>query len=123
VILTLACGKYRFNKMDFGKIGVLPRLLDCGQCNDAWSAIQIAITLADKLNCTVNELPLSLVLSWYEQKAVAVLLALLSLDIRNIKIGPTLPASLSPEVLGILHEKFAISPVSDPEKDLADMLK
>lgn len=123
VVLTLACGKYRFNKFGFGKIGSLPRLLDCGQCNDAYSAVRIALLLADKLNCTVNELPLSLVLSWYEQKAVAVLLALLSLGIRNIKIGPSLPASLSPEVIELLHRKFAISPITDPAQDLTDMLK
>lgn len=123
IILTLACGKYRFNKFDFGTIGGIPRLLDCGQCNDAYSAIRIAGKLAEELNCTVNDLPLSMILSWYEQKAVAVLLALLSLGIRNIRIGPSLPASLSPEVLDLLHQKFAIAPISDePLKDCEECL-
>ncbi|RDA73843.1 hydroxylamine reductase, partial [Hafnia paralvei] len=98
IILTLACGKYRFNKLDFGTIGELPRLLDVGQCNDAYSAIKIALALAEAFNCGVNDLPLSIILSWYEQKAVCILLTLLSLGIKNIKIGPSLPAFLSPNV-------------------------
>jgi len=122
VILTLACGKYRFNKLDFGDIGGIPRLLDCGQCNDAYSAIQIAVALAKAFDCDVNELPLSLVLSWFEQKAIAILLTLLHLGIRDIRIGPSLPAFVSPEVLKILVEKFDIKPISSPQEDLAAML-
>lgn len=122
VILTLACGKFRFNKLDFGTIGGLPRLLDIGQCNDAYSALQIALALAKAFECGVNDLPLSLILSWYEQKAVAVLLTLLYLGVRNIRIGPTLPAFLSPDVVGLLHEKFNLMPISTADKDLAAML-
>ncbi len=122
VILTLACGKYRFNDLDLGTIGGLPRLLDIGQCNDAYSAIQIASALADAFGCEVNDLPLSMVLSWYEQKAVCILLTLLHLGIKNIYLGPTLPAFLSPNVLSLLVENYKISPVSTPEKDLAAML-
>lgn len=122
LILTLACGKYRFNKLDFGTIGGLPRLLDIGQCNDAYSALQIAGALAGAFNCGINDLPLSLVLSWYEQKAVAILLTLLHLGVRNIRIGPTLPAFITPAVLGLLHEKFNIMPITTPEKDLAAIL-
>jgi len=122
VILTLACGKYRFNKLDFGKIGPLPRLLDMGQCNDAYSALQVALALANAFDCGVNDLPLSLVLSWYEQKAVAILLTLLHLGVRNIRIGPTLPAFITPAVLGVLHEKFNIMPITDAKKDLAAIL-
>jgi hydroxylamine reductase len=122
VILTLACGKYRFNKLDFGTIGGLPRLLDIGQCNDAYSAIQIAVALAGAFNCGVNELPLSMVLSWYEQKAVAILLTLLHLGIKNIRLGPSLPAFLTPAVLQVLVEKFGIAPITTPEKDLAAIL-
>ena len=96
MILTLACGKYRFNKLDFGSIDGIPRLLDIGQCNDAYSAIQIAVALAEAFNCDVNQLPLSLVLSWYEQKAVAILLTLLYLGIKNIRLGPSLPAFVTP---------------------------
>jgi hydroxylamine reductase len=118
VILTLACGKYRFNKLDFGTLGGLPRLLDCGQCNDAYSAIKIAGALAGAFNCTVNDLPLSLVLSWYEQKAVCILLTLLHLGIRNIRLGPSLPAFVSPAVLKVLVDKFAIKPISTVEADL-----
>ena len=99
MIITLACGKYRFNKLDFGAIDGIPRLLDIGQCNDAYSAIQIAVALARAFDCGVNELPLSLVLSWYEQKAVAILLTLLHLGIKNIRLGPTLPAFVTPAVL------------------------
>ena len=109
VILTLACGKYRFNKLDFGDIGGIPRLLDIGQCNDAYSAIQIAVALAEAFDCGVNDLPLSLVLSWYEQKAVAILLTLLHLGIKNIRLGPSLPAFVTPTVLNVLVEKFDIA--------------
>jgi hydroxylamine reductase len=119
VILTLACGKYRFNKLDFGTIGGIPRLLDIGQCNDAYSAIQIAVALANAFECGVNDLPLSLVLSWYEQKAVSILLTLLYLGIRNIRIGPTLPAFITPAVLGLLQEKFNLMAITTPEQDLA----
>jgi hydroxylamine reductase len=122
MILTLACGKFRFNKLDFGEIGGLPRFLDIGQCNDTYSALQIALALAKAFDCGVNDLPLSLVLSWYEQKAVAVLLTLLYLGVRNIRIGPTLPAFLSPAVLDLLHEKFNLMAISTPEQDLAAML-
>jgi 6Fe-6S prismane cluster-containing protein len=123
LILTLACGKFRFNRMDFGYIGDFPRLLDCGQCNDAYSAIAIASALADAFKCTVNDLPLSLILSWYEQKAVCILLTLLSLGIKNIRIGPSLPAFVSPNVLKLLVEKFDIRPISTPDADLAEILK
>ncbi len=122
LILTLACGKYRFNKLDFGQIGGLPRLLDLGQCNDAYSALQIAGALAEAFNCGVNDLPLSLVLSWYEQKAVAILLTLLHLGVRNIRIGPTLPAFITPAVLGVLQEKFNLMAITQPEQDLAAIL-
>ena len=118
VILTLACGKYRFNKLEFGAIGGIPRLLDCGQCNDAYSAIKIAAALAQTLKCSVNDLPLSLVLSWYEQKAVVILLSLLHLGIKNIRLGPSLPAFVSPAALGILAEKFSIKPTTSVERDL-----
>jgi len=122
VILTLACGKYRFNKLDFGAIGGIPRLLDCGQCNDAYSAIQIAVALSKAFGCTVNDLPLSLVLSWYEQKAVCILLTLLHLGIKNIRLGPSLPAFVTPDVLNVLVEKFNIAPITTVEKDLAECL-
>lgn len=122
VILTLACGKYRFNKLDFGTLGGLPRLLDVGQCNDAYSAIVVASELAKAFGCGVNELPLSLVLSWYEQKAVAILLTLLHLGIKNIRIGPTLPAFVSPNVLSALVENFRIQPIRTPEEDLQAIL-
>ncbi len=122
LILTLACGKYRFNKLDFGTVAGLPRLLDVGQCNDAYSAIQIAVALSKAFNCGVNDLPLSLVLSWYEQKAVAILLTLLYLGIRNIRLGPTLPAFVTPNVLKVLVDKFNLMPISTPEKDLNAML-
>jgi len=123
VILTLGCGKYRFNKLDFGQIEGIPRLLDCGQCNDAYSAIQIAVALAEAFNCDVNDLPLSMILSWYEQKAVAILLTLLHLGIRNIKLGPSLPAFVGPNVLDALVKQFNIAPIGDVEKDLAEALK
>ncbi len=122
VILTLACGKYRFNKLDFGDIGGIPRLLDIGQCNDAYSAIQIALALADAFECGVNELPLSMVLSWYEQKAVAILLTLLNLGVKNIRIGPSLPAFVTPPVLQVLVDNFNIAPISTPDEDLKAML-
>jgi len=122
VILTLACGKFRFNKMEFGDIGGIPRLLDIGQCNDAYSAIQIAVALAGAFECGVNELPLSFILSWYEQKAVCILLSLLHLGITNIKLGPSLPAFITPAVLNVLVEKFQIAPTSDVEADLANCL-
>jgi len=123
VILTLACGKFRFNKLEFGTIGGIPRLLDIGQCNDAYSAIQIAVALSQAFNCGVNDLPLSLVLSWYEQKAVAILLTLLHLGIRNIRLGPTLPAFVTPNVLKVLHEKFNLMPISTPQDDLNKILQ
>ena len=122
VILTLACGKYRFNKLEFGDIGGIPRLLDMGQCNDAFSAIQVAVALAKAFNCGVNDLPLSLILSWYEQKAVAILLTLLYLGIRNIRLGPSLPAFVTPAVLGVLAEKFNLMAIGTPEGDLEAIL-
>ncbi len=122
VILTLACGKFRFNKMEFGDIGGIPRLLDVGQCNDAYSAIQIAVALAGAFGCGVNDLPLSFVLSWYEQKAVCILLTLLHLGIKNMRIGPSLPAFIGPNVLNVLVENFGLTPISTPEADLAAML-
>lgn len=122
LVLTLACGKFRFNDLNIGEIGGLPRILDMGQCNDAYSAIQVAVALAGAFNCTVNELPLTLVLSWYEQKAVCILLTLLSLGIKNIHLGPTLPAFISPNVLGVLVEKFNIKPISTPDADLKAIL-
>ncbi len=122
VILTLACGKYRFNKLDFGDIGGIPRLLDIGQCNDAYSAIQIAVALAGAFKCGVNDLPLSMILSWYEQKAVAILLTLLHLGIKNIKLGPTLPTFITPNVLNFLVENFNIAPIGTAEGDLKAIL-
>ncbi|MCE5284612.1 MAG: hydroxylamine reductase [Pelosinus sp.] len=122
LMLTLACGKYRFNYKDFGTVAGFPRLLDVGQCNDSFSAIRIAVALAEAFQCGVNDLPLTLVLSWYEQKAVAILLTLLSLDIRNIYIGPSLPAFFSPNVLQVLVEKFKVKVISTPEKDLEAIL-
>jgi hydroxylamine reductase len=122
VILTLACGKYRFNKLEFGTIGGIPRLLDIGQCNDAYSAIKIAVALSNAFGCGVNDLPLSLVLSWYEQKAVAILLTLLYLGIRNIRLGPTLPAFVTPAVLQVLVQKFNLIPIQTAEGDLKDIL-
>jgi len=122
VILTLACGKYRFNKLDFGQIGGIPRLLDIGQCNDAYSAIQITVALAKAFDCGVNDLPLSMILSWYEQKAVAILLTLLHLGIKNIRLGPSLPAFVTPTVLRVLVDNFNIAPISTPEEDLQAIL-
>ncbi|HEX2948710.1 MAG TPA: hydroxylamine reductase [Armatimonadota bacterium] len=122
VILTLACGKYRFNKLEFGEIGGLPRLLDIGQCNDAYSAIKIAVALADAFGCGVNDLPLSLILSWYEQKAVCILLTLLHLGIKNIRLGPSLPAFVTPAILQVLVENFNIMPTRTVEEDLHAIL-
>lgn len=122
LILTLACGKYRINDLDLGTIEGIPRILDCGQCNDAYSAIRIALALADAFGCSVNDLPLTLVLSWYEQKAVCILLTLLYLGIKDIFLGPTLPAFVSPGVLDILVKNYNITPTDIPEKDLAKAL-
>ena len=122
IILTLACGKYRFNDLDIGEIGGLPRIMDMGQCNDAYSAINVAVALSEAFKCSVNELPLTLVLSWYEQKAVCILLTLLSLGIKNIYIGPSLPAFVSPNTLNVLVEKFSLTPISTPEADLKKIL-
>jgi hydroxylamine reductase len=122
VILTAACGKYRINAHDYGDIDGIPRLIDTGQCNDCYSVVRIALALADAFKCGVNDLPLSLVVSWYEQKAVAILLTLLHLGIKNIRLGPSLPAFITPNVLNVLVEKFAIKPVGNVDEDLADML-
>ena len=122
MILTLACGKYRFNDLDLGTIGGLPRILDMGQCNDAYSAIRVAVALAEAFDCGVNELPLSMVLSWYEQKAVCILLTLLHLGIKNIKLGPTLPAFILPNILNYLVDNYGIAPITTPEADLAEIL-
>ncbi|MHB1346731.1 MAG: hydroxylamine reductase [Candidatus Humimicrobiaceae bacterium] len=122
IVLTLACGKYRFNDMDLGEIGGFPRIMDMGQCNDAYSAIQVAVALAGAFNCSVNELPLTLVISWYEQKAVCILLTLLALGIKDIYLGPTLPAFISSNVLNVLVEKFNLKPISTPEEDLKAIL-
>ena len=122
VVLTLACGKFRFFDKDLGDIGGIPRLLDIGQCNDAYSAIQIAVALANAFDCGVNDLPLSFILSWYEQKAVAILLSLFHLGIQNIKLGPSLPAFITPNVLDVLVKNFNIAPISTPDEDLAEIL-
>ena len=122
IILTLACGKFRFNDLQLGEIGGLPRIMDMGQCNDAYGAIQVAVALAGAFNCGVNELPLSFVLSWYEQKAVCILLTLLHLGIKNIRLGPSLPAFLSPNVLQYLVDNFQIAPITTPEEDLKALL-
>jgi len=123
VVLTLACGKFRFFDQDLGAIDGIPRLLDVGQCNDAYSAIQIAVALSKAFNCGVNDLPLSLILSWYEQKAVAILLTLLYLGIKNIRLGPSLPAFVTPNVLNVLVEKFNIAPIKTPDEDLKAILQ
>ena len=123
VVLTLACGKFRFNDLDLGTIGGLPRLMDVGQCNDAYGAVKIALALAEAFGCGVNDLPLSMVLSWYEQKAVCILLTLLHLGIKNIRLGPTLPAFISPNVLNYLVENFGIALITTPEEDLKQLLK
>jgi hydroxylamine reductase len=122
VILTAACGKYRLNDRNYGDIDGIPRLIDTGQCNDCYSVIKIAMGLSEAFNCSVNELPLSLVVSWYEQKAVAILLTLLHLGIKNIKLGPSLPAFVSPNVLNILVDKFGIDPIGNVDEDMAEML-
>ena len=122
VIITLACGKYRFNNMDFGTIDGIPRLLDMGQCNNAYGAIQLAVELSKAFKCGVNDLPLSMILSWYEQKAVAILETLLALGIKNMRVGPSLPAFVSPNVWKILQEKFNIMPIGEPEADLRAIL-
>ncbi len=122
VVLTLACGKFRFFDKDLGDIGGIPRLLDIGQCNDAYSAIQIAVALSKAFNCGVNDLPLSMILSWYEQKAVAILLTLLYLGIKDIRLGPSLPAFITPNVLNVLVEKFNIMPIKTPDEDLKAIL-
>ena len=123
IILTLACGKYRFNDLDLGELSGLPRILDMGQCNDAYSAIKVAVALSEAFECSVNELPLTLVISWYEQKAVSILLSLLYLGIKNIILGPTLPAFISPDILNYLVENFGISQTNTPESDLEKILK
>jgi hydroxylamine reductase len=122
IVLTLACGKFRFFDKELGDIGGIPRLLDVGQCNDAYSAIQIAVALSKAFNCTVNDLPLSMILSWYEQKAVAILLTLLYLGIQDIRLGPTLPAFITPNVLDVLVKNFAIKPLTTPDEDLKTIL-
>lgn len=122
IILTLACGKYRFNDLDLGEIDGLPRMMDMGQCNDAYSAIRVALALSEAFGCSVNELPLTLVLSWYEQKAVCILLTLLALGIKNIYIGPSLPAFISPNILSALVEKYGLTPISTPEEDIKKIL-
>jgi hydroxylamine reductase len=123
VILTLACGKYRFNKYDFGNIEGIPRLIDIGQCNNAYTAIEVAVALSEVFNCGVNDLPLSIVLSWFEQKAVAILLTLFYLGIKGIRIGPTPPAFIAPAVMKVIQERFDLKLITTPEKDLADILK
>lgn len=123
IVLTLACGKYRFNDLNLGKIGELPRLMDMGQCNDAYGAIRVAAALADAFGCGVNELPLSFILSWYEQKAVCILLTLLHLGIKNIRLGPSLPAFLSPNILSFLVENYGIAPITTPEGDMEELMK
>ena len=122
VVLTLACGKFRFFDKDLGDIGGIPRLLDVGQCNDAYSAIQIAVALSKAFNVEVNDLPLSMILSWYEQKAVAILLTLFYLGIKDIRLGPSLPAFITPNVLDVLVKNFNIMPIKTPEEDLKAIL-
>ena len=122
IVLTLACGKFRFNDLDLGEIGGLPRIMDMGQCNDAYGAIQVASALAEAFDCSVNQLPLSFVLSWYEQKAVCILLTLLHLGIKNIRLGPSLPAFISPNILNFLVENFGIAPITTPEQDMKELL-
>jgi hydroxylamine reductase len=122
VVLTLGCGKFRFNYTDFGDIDGVPRVLDMGQCNNAYSAIQVAAALADAFECGVNDLPLSLVLSWFEQKAVAILLSLLHLGIKNIRIGPSLPAFVTPNVLKVLQENYDLRAITTAEEDIKQIL-
>ena len=123
LVLTLACGKYRFNDLDLGEIDGIPRILDMGQCNDSYSAIKVALALADAFHCSINDLPLTLVLSWYEQKAVCILLTLLSLGVRNMYIGPTLPAFMSETVIKYLVENYKLNPITAPEQDMDAILK
>jgi hydroxylamine reductase len=122
IVLTLACGKFRFFDKDLGDIGGIPRLLDIGQCNDAYSAVQIAVALANAFGVGVNDLPLSLILSWYEQKAVAILLSLLYLGIKNIRLGPSLPAFITPNVLDVLVKNYDIKPITTPDEDIKAIL-
>lgn len=122
LILTLACGKFRFFDKDLGTIGDFPRLMDVGQCNDAYAAVQVALALAEALGCSVNDLPLSLVLSWYEQKAVSILLTLLALGVKNVRLGPTLPAFVSPDILNVLVKEWNIQPITSPDADLKAIL-
>ena len=122
LVLTLACGKYRFNDLDLGEIDGIPRILDMGQCNDAYSAVKVALALAEAFECSVNDLPLTLVLSWYEQKAVCILLTLLSLGIRNMYLGPTLPAFMSETVVKFLVDSYDLHPITMPEQDCAAIL-
>ena len=122
IILTLACGKYRFNDQDFGSIDGMPRLIDIGQCNNAYSAVQVAVALAEAFNCDINELPLSLTLSWFEQKAVAILLSLLYLGVKGIRLGPTLPAWVTPNVLKVLQDSFDLKPISTADADIKAIL-
>ena len=118
LVLTLACGKYRFNDIDLGEIDGIPRILDMGQCNDSYSAIKVALALADAFSCSINELPLTLVLSWYEQKAVCILLTLLSLGVKKIYLGPTLPAFMSETVVKFLVDTYQLQPLTAPEQDM-----
>jgi hydroxylamine reductase len=122
IVMTLGCGKFRFFDKDLGDIGGIPRLLDIGQCNDSYSAVQIAVALANAFNCGVNDLPLSIILSWYEQKAVAILLTLLHLGIKNIRLDPSLPAFITPNVLNVLVENFNIMPIGNADDDLKAIL-
>ena len=122
LVLTLACGKYRFNDLDLGEINGIPRILDMGQCNDAYSAIKVALALADAFGCAVNELPLTLGLSWYEQKAVCILLTLLSLGLKNMYLGPTLPAFMSENVVKYLVDAYNLQPITAPEQDMDAIL-
>jgi len=122
IVLTLACGKYRFYDRDMGDIGGIPRLLDMGQCNDAYSAVKVASALSEAFDTEINDLPLSLIISWYEQKAVAILLTLLYLGLRDIRLGPSMPAFVTPNVLDVLVDKFNIMPIKTPEEDLAAIL-
>ena len=122
LVLTLACGKYRFNDIDLGEIDGLPRILDMGQCNDAYSAVKVALALADAFECGINDLPLTLVLSWYEQKAVCILLTLLSLGVKNMYLGPTMPAFLSETVTKVLVDTYGLQPITAPEQDMDAIL-
>jgi len=123
IILTLGCGKYKFNKLEFGDINGVPRLLDIGQCNDAYSAIQLALALKDIFECDLNDLPLSIVLSWFEQKAIVVLLTLLSLGVKNIRTGPSAPGFLTENLANILEQQFGLRTTTDVESDLKAMIK